>query len=259
MHRFYLPPEQCAGSELTLAGPEAHHALHVLRIKSGERVTVVDGCGTYILCKVVHCTRNSVRFAVLHRNTTEPPPYRITIVQAVTKPKAFEFIIQKATELGAWRIVPLDTARTTPELKPGTITSKLAKWQRIAIEAIKQSGNPWLPKIESPASVNDLVARKERFDLELVACLHGKPVHPRECLASYVAQHGKLPNTICVWIGPEGDFTTAELDIITTKPAYPITLGPRILRAETAAIYCLAILNYELTAPEAHRQLSQPQ
>jgi len=252
MHRFYLPPDQCAGSELTLTGPEAHHALHAVRVKPGERVTVLDGCGTCITCEVKQCERNSVKLAVLTIDSIEPPQYQITLVQAVPKTKAFECIIQKATELGAWRIVPIITARTTPELHPEKLTHKLAKWQRIAIEAIKQSANPWLPKIESPVQLKDFVARDEKFDLKLVAALLPNAIHPRKSIAQFIKQHGSVPTNLCVWIGPEGDFAPDELDAIIATGALPITLGPRVLRAETAAICCLAILHNELTAPD-HR------
>lgn len=250
MHRFYLPPEQCVASELSLTGPEAHHALHVVRIKPGERVTVLDGCGTCITCEVRQRERDSIKLAVLNRDSIEPPRYRITLVQAVPKAKAFECIIQKATELGAWRIVPLTTTRTTPELHPEKHAHKLAKWQRIAIEAIKQSANPWLPKIESPVRLNDFVSRDEEFDLKLVAALVPNAMHPRKSITQFINQRGRQPANLCVWIGPEGDFAPDELDAIIASGALPITLGPRVLRAETAAIFCLAILHNELTAPD---------
>lgn len=250
MHRFYLPSDQCVGAELSLTGPEAHHALHVVRVKPGERVTVLDGCGTCITCEVKQRERNSIKLAVLNRDSIEPPQYRITLVQAVPKAKAFECIIQKATELGAWRIVPLTTIRTTPELHPENLAHKLAKWQRIAIEAIKQSANPWLPKIESPVRLNDFVSRDEKFDLKLVAALLPNAMHPRESIVQFIKQHRRQPTNLCVWIGPEGDFAPDELDAIIASGALPITLGPHVLRAETAAICCLAILHNELTAPD---------
>lgn len=249
MHRFYLPPEQSTGLDLTLTGPEAHHALHVLRIKPGDKVTLLDGHGTCIQTQVTHCSRDSVKLTALDRTLTEPPTHKITLLQAVTKAKALELVIQKATELGVWRIVPLITARVTPQLCTEHAPSKLLKWQRIAIEAIKQSGNPWLPKIEAPVSVSDVIKNNQRFELELVASLQRNPAHPKKCLANYVTLHGKMPTTICVWIGPEGDFTPDELQAIISHGAQPITLGRYILRAETAAIYCLSILHYELTAP----------
>src|SRR5215510_5320834 len=105
MHRFHLPPEGCRDSTLRLAGSEAHHALHVLRVRPGERVAVLDGAGQEILCEVRDSARNTVQLAVIQRNTAAPPPCQIVLIQAVPKGKLFESIVQKATELGAARIV----------------------------------------------------------------------------------------------------------------------------------------------------------
>ncbi|MDW7979517.1 MAG: RsmE family RNA methyltransferase [Verrucomicrobiales bacterium] len=248
MHRFYLPPEQASGPELVLTGSEAHHALHVLRIRPGDRVTVLDGRGTQLLCEAREQVGNGLRVVVLDKRSAAPPQYQICLAQAMPKPKAFELIIQKATELGAWRIIPLISARTGPSARSAGTHEKYAKWQRTAIEAIKQSGNPWLPIIEPPLTVSELLARKDRFELELVAALRPDALHPRECFAHFAQAHGRRPTTVRVWIGPEGDFTTDELNAIKAHGAQPISLGPNVLRTETAAIYCLAILSYELNA-----------
>jgi 16S rRNA (uracil1498-N3)-methyltransferase len=118
----------------------------------------------------------------------------------------------------------------------------------MAIEAIKQCGAAWLPKIETPTTIEQLLAGKETFDLSLVGSLQTDRRHPRACFQEFQAKHGHLPASIGVWIGPEGDFTPDELKTIQASGAQPISLGPLVLRVETAAIYCLSILNYELQA-----------
>jgi 16S rRNA (uracil1498-N3)-methyltransferase len=123
------------------------------------------------------------------------------------------------------------------------------KWQAIAIEAIKQCGNPWLPKIETPLTPAAFLARKEQFELPLVASLQDETRHLREYFEAFRQQHDREPGSICVWIGPEGDFTPAEVEAAKSAGASPITLGPLVLRTETAAIYCLSVLNYELRPP----------
>ncbi len=250
MHRFYLPPEHTTSPELTLTGPEAHHALHVLRIKPGEQVTVLDGCGSQILCEVRRVNHESLTLKVLERSKVSPPRYRITLAQAMPKTKAFETIVQKATELGVWRIVPVVSARTTPHFEPSALSAKLAKWQRLVAEAIKQSGNPYLPQIEQPIRVQAFLARAEQFDLALVAALQGETRHMHTLFAAYREKHRTQPHSVCAWIGPEGDFTPSELEAIKASGAAPISLGPYVLRVETAAICCLAMLNYELSAPD---------
>jgi len=145
MHRFYLPPEQCQSKALILDGREAHHALHVLRVQSGERVTVLDGVGQECLCEVQGRTRDQVQLAVVEKRFVPPLPYGITLLQALPKGKLIEAIIQKATELGAVRIVPILSARVVAHLDSKESPTRALKWQLVAIEAIKQSGQPGFP------------------------------------------------------------------------------------------------------------------
>src|SRR6476646_959345 len=116
MHRFYLPPAEARAGPPSLTGREAHHALHVLRVRRGEPVTVLDGAGSELMCEVQHCTRDTVQLAVLRRNLVPPLPCAITLLQAVPKGKIIETLIQKATELGASRIVPLLSERVAIRL-----------------------------------------------------------------------------------------------------------------------------------------------
>jgi 16S rRNA (uracil1498-N3)-methyltransferase len=248
MHRFYLPPEQCQGESLVLTGREAHHARHVLRIEPGESVTVLDGAGREFRCEVRECGSSRASLTVVEKRQHPAPLSRITLLQAVPKGKLIEAIIQKATELGVWRIVPLLTERVVAHVDEEGRAHKAEKWQVVAQEAIKQCGSPWLPRVEAPLTPGQFLARKESFELPLIASLQSGSRHAREYFRAFQAQHGRMPASICVWIGPEGDFTPAETETIKGQGASPITLGPLVLRTETAAIYCLSILNYELQA-----------
>jgi 16S rRNA (uracil1498-N3)-methyltransferase len=247
MHRFYLPPEQCQGAELILDDHEAHHAFDVLRIRPRDRAMVLDGAGRQIECETVDCSRQCVQLRVMEIRVFPPPRCPVTLIQAVTKGKSMEWIIQKATELGAARIVPLLAERTVPHLEDKT-HDKLAKWQAIAREALKQSGNPWLPRIDPPVSLNAWLVRQEPFDLALLAGLVPKAQVPRAVFADFFKQQGRPPASLCVWIGPEGDFTPAEQERILAAHAQPVALGPHVLRSETAALCCLSIVACELHA-----------
>ena len=246
MHRFYLPPERCTDDMLQLEGREAHHALHVLRLKRGECVTVLDGAGHEFFCEVENCSRESLTMCVTKKNFVPALPCSITLFQAVPKGKIIESIIQKAVELGARRIVPLLTEHVVTQLDDKDRANKLEKWRQVAIEAIKQCGMAWLPKIEIPVTPAQFLVREEKFDLSLVGSLQTERRHPRECFREFEARHGRLPQSIGIWIGPEGDFTLDELKAIQASGALPVSLGRLVLRVETAAIYCLSILNYEL-------------
>jgi 16S rRNA (uracil1498-N3)-methyltransferase len=248
MHRFYLPPESTRGDSLRLAGREAHHALQVLRLKRGELVTVLDGVGNEFLCAVENSSRHAVTLSVSLKNFTAPLPCSITLLQSVPKGKVIESIIQKAVELGARRIVPLLTERVVTQLDEEAAADKRTKWQQVAIEAIKQCGAAWLPEIETPTTLEEFLKRRDKFDLSLVGSLQKDRRHPRECLGEFQVKHGRLPQSVGVWIGPEGDFTPEELEAIQAAGALPISLGRLVLRVETAAIYCLSILNYELNS-----------
>ena len=248
MHRFYLPPGRCAGESLRLDGREAHHALHVLRLKRGELVTVLDGIGNEFMCTVENSSRETVTLAISLKNFVPAPPCSLTLLVGVPKGKIIESLIQKAVELGARRIVPLLTERVVTQLDDDGAESKRDKWQGVAIEAIKQCGATWLPKVEAPLTPAQFLARKEAFDLSLVGALQKERRHPHEILREFETKHGRLPQSVGVWIGPEGDFAPDELQAIQAAGALPITLGNLTLRVETAAIYCLSFLNYELNS-----------
>jgi 16S rRNA (uracil1498-N3)-methyltransferase len=274
MRRFYLPPERCAAAALQLDEREAHHALHVLRVQRGEPVVVLDGAGHEFFCEVADCSRKNVSLRVRRKNNVLPPPSRITLLQALPKGKIIESVIQKSVELGAYRVVPLMTERVVARLDEQERADKREKWQQVAIEAIKQCGAAWLPKIETPVTIHEFLAGRSAglrpgeflksqragsetgapspapalFELSLVGSLQGGRRHPRECFQEFRAEYGRLPQSVAIWIGPEGDFTSDELKVIQASGVLPISLGPLTLRVETAAIYCLSILNYELQA-----------
>ena len=226
-----------------LTGAEAHHAADGLRLKAGEEVSILDGAGREFLCIVQAVERKAVQLSVKQTLATAAPSCRVTLVQAIPKGKLLETIIQKATELGAFRIIPLLAERVATRLDEEDARHKGEKWQHVAVEAIKQCGQRWLPQVEAPATLPALLRRQEAFDLSLIGSLRPDARHPREFFNA-----ARPPASICVWIGPEGDFSPSELDSICATGARPMNLGPLVLRCDTAALYALSILSYELQA-----------
>jgi 16S rRNA (uracil1498-N3)-methyltransferase len=246
MQRFYLPPEQCQHTSLLLTQGEAHHALHVVRVQRGERVTVLDGKGGQLLCEVLTCERDKVRLGVVQRQSQPAPLSQVTLLQAIPKGKIMDAIVQKATELGASRIVPLFTERVVGHFDREEAVHKGEKWRQTAREAVKQCGSAWLPEVETPLALSEFLARGEKFELPLIASLETDSRPAREYFRRFQEHHARLPHSISVWIGPEGDFTPAETKAIESQGALPITLGRLVLRTDTAAIYCLSVINHEL-------------
>jgi 16S rRNA (uracil1498-N3)-methyltransferase len=252
MHRFYVSPGNWNPDALSLRGPEAHHARDVLRMKRGDRVVVFNGRGHEITAEIVNLAKSEISLRKLHESEMPPLRCRMTLGQAIPKGKNMDLIVQKAVEIGAAEIAPLISERTIVDLDPAQAEQKKAKWQQVAIEAAKQCGQNWLPQIDLPRNLKDFFASVETqksgpsFDLRLIGSLQADAQHLKKILADYQSSHGGRPRSVLILIGPEGDFTPAELALAKTHGCLPITLGPIILRVETAAIYCLSVLSYEL-------------
>ena len=248
MHRFYIAPETWNSVAPMLSGSEAHHAREVLRMKAGEKLVLFNGQGREITAEIVDLSGAEIRLRKLHEAETQPLQCRIVLGQAIPKGKIMELIVQKAVEIGAAEIAPIISDRTIVQVDSESATQKQSKWRQIAIEAAKQSGQNWLPHVHTPRKLAELfsMAPEESFDLRLIGSLQPDARHLKKILADYSREHELRPRSVLMLIGPEGDFTPAELSLARRHGCRPITLGPIILRVETAAIYCLSILSYEL-------------
>lgn len=242
MHRFYIPPNEWNAGAIRLTDGEAHHARNVLRLQPGGKAVVFDGRGHEITGEIVEINAREVSLRKLHEARTPPLQCRITLGQAVPKGKNMDLIVQKAVEIGAAEIVPIISDRTVVRLDAEEVEQKRAKWQTVAVEAAKQCGQNWLPQVQAPRSLAAFFQERPRFDLQLIGSLQSDALH----LKAILREKEERPATVLMLIGPEGDFTPAELNLARSHGCRPITLGPIILRVETAAIYCLSVLSYEL-------------
>ena len=247
MHRFYISPEDWNPGALGLAGAEAHHARDVLRMRVGEKLVIFNGRGREITAEIVDLGRDEIGLRKLHEAETPPLQCRIVLGQAIPKGKNMDLVVQKAVEIGAAEIAPIISDRTIVQLDSESISQKQTKWQQIAIEAAKQCGQNWLPRVHAPKKLAEFFSASEQaFDLRLIGSLQPDAQHLKKILADYWSEHQERPRSVLMLIGPEGDFTPAELALARRHGCRPITLGPIILRVETAAIYCLSVLSYEL-------------
>ena len=249
MHRFFIPPAAWNLDDLRLDESESHHALNVLRMQEGDKAVAFNGQGKEATVLVAaQSTKREVRLKVLQQNKTATLNCRITLAQAIPKGKNMDLIVQKATELGASEIAPLLSERTVARLDDGDdAMAKRAKWQSVVIEAAKQCGQNWLPNVLLPQTPKEFFANHlGAFDFMLIASLQTDARHLREWLEEHNAVHAETPKRALILVGPEGDFTPAEIGLARSAGCRPITLGPIVLRTETAAIYCLSVLSYEL-------------
>jgi 16S rRNA (uracil1498-N3)-methyltransferase len=240
IHRFYLAPEEWTSSEPTLGSEDSHHCTDVLRLQIGDRMTLFDGEGSVADAVLTEVHRKHCRVTIGERTITPPLKCDITLAQAVPKGKNMDLILQKAVELGAATIVPLLTRRTVVRLDEEEGSRKQERWQQIALEACKQCGRNQVPRVTHPLTL-DAFLKQPREGLLLLASLQPGAITIKEALA-------KSPDhtAATVLVGPEGDFTPEESANALAAGATPITLGPMILRAETAAMYCLSVLGHEL-------------
>ena len=230
---------------LTLDQDNSHYISQVLRMKEGEELTVVLGGGVEALCEVDSVSKNSVTLKIKDtRTSVSEPPFRITLYQSVSKGERMELTIQKCVELGVTKIVPVFSSRCVvrPD-EPKKQKSKTERWQKIALEAARQSGRGIIPEVTEPLTFkNAAKAANESADIVLFPWEEEHGLTLKEALASVNKDE---ISEIAVFIGPEGGFEDGEADAARENGAKPVTLGKRILRTETAGPAVLAMLLYQ--------------
>jgi 16S rRNA (uracil1498-N3)-methyltransferase len=230
MRRFYASPEDFEKEKIILGLDETRHLRDVLRLRDGAEIQVFDGEGKEFLCRVENISKRGTALQIIGEIAPAAPEsdLDLTLAVALLKGEKFDLVIQKAVELGVWKLVPLNTRRADVRLKDGE--KKLERWRKIVLEASKQTGRARLMKIEAPIDFEEFVKTADGAGV-LFAERGGKS------FAEINA--GKK---ITALIGPEGGWETSEIDSAASRGFQIITLGGRILRAETAAITVAAIL-----------------
>jgi 16S rRNA (uracil1498-N3)-methyltransferase len=224
-----------AGERVVLGRGDAHKIAHVLRKRSGDRIIVIDSAGS-----VFDAVIDGEGAVHLGERTERPsePRVEITLAQAIPKGQKMELVVEKTTELGIARIVPIHTEHVVGRQ---TSAGKLERWRRIAESAAEQSGRTRVPHIAEVTEWDDLLATFSQYDAVLLPWESLEPVPLKTKLGPLLADASRL----LVIIGPEGGFTHDEAAAAIDRGAVAIALGPRILRTETAGIVVLAVVLYE--------------
>ena len=252
--------------QLSLPAGESHHLVVVNRARPGDTVIAFDGRGTEWSCELTDARKSGATLRVTATHTRSPLPCAITLAQALPKGGVMDDIIRHATELGAARIVPLATERTQVHLDSERSDKKVEKWRVGALEAAKQCGNPFVPEITGVRTLAEFLASHDcdggsgamgngapdvsaaNAPFKLVASLHPGAQSLKTALEKFKSVHGHGPKSAIWLVGPEGDFSPAEIQAALAAGFIPVTLGPLVLRCDTAATAALAVLAYETLA-----------
>ncbi len=239
LSRFYLAPDQWSGSgSVWLGEEEAHHCTRVLRKRAEDEVELFDGRGRVARARIIGARKELVELQIESETRHAPLPHAVQVLPALIKGEAFEWLLEKAVELGAAAVRPVITANSVMQWDKAQAEKKMAKWRRHMQEAAKQCHTPFLPELHEPVVLAELLAATDHEALRLVPALFG----PVRSLVKVVADWGPGTHRAQVLIGPEGDFLPEELQAAVTAGFQPVTLGPLILRAETATVATLAFL-----------------
>jgi 16S rRNA (uracil1498-N3)-methyltransferase len=243
MQRYFVSEDAFQGSFVRLTGEEVHHIRNVMRFQPDDQIIVCKEDGMDYLCSISEINRNEILCEVVEKRPSKgEPKTRITVAPSLVRSNKLEWIIQKGTEIGAVSFQPFCSERSLIHIDDKKERKKRERWQRIAKEAAEQSHRGKVPAVLPALSWKEFLAEMERFPLVLIAYEKGG-VPIRQAMA------GSQADEIMLVTGPEGGFTEAEIDEAKARGAVPVTLGNRILRAETAplvALSCILFARHEL-------------
>jgi len=232
MHRFYSPPSNFSDRSVALDAAETRHLRDVLRLKIGETVTVFDGAGNEFICKIVRTTKTGAELEIVQKTTPAAPEstLKLTLAAVMLKGEKYDLVVQKAVELGVVKIVPLWSMRCDVRSKDSA--KRIDRWRKIGLDAAKQTGRATLMEIDDPLTFIDLIGRDEKPSI-MFSERGGRPFEAT----------GPVRRLTAI-VGPEGGWDDSEIDAAKAEGIDIVTLGGRILRAETAAIAIAAILQH---------------
>lgn len=242
LDRFFVQPDRWRDELAVLAAEEGRHCVRVMRKRAGEEVEVFDGTGRWGRGTIVHAGDGEVQVAISAGGSAAPSLPHITLAVGIPKGKTMELVVQKAVELGVAAIQPLVTRNTVVQVDGAEVARKQEKWQRVALEACKQCGQNLLPVVAAPASFASWLEARREGRCALMGSLAEGARTFRDGIAGLPLGLRELD----LLIGPEGDFTAEETAAARAAGFVPVTLGEITLRVETAVLYCLSVLNYEL-------------
>lgn len=242
--RSFIPPVDWHADEMSLPPEEVHHLHTVLRARIGGPIVAFDGRGRSADCEIIALDRRHARLRVIQQHVQPKPSPEFILLQGLPREQKMDLLIQKATELGVHRIRPVQTDHAVVRVREDNEESKRERWQRIALNAAKQCGTSWLPEVEPVQPLLTCLTEMPHVDLLLVCSLEPDAKPLRTVMQ---AARETRPASVAFLVGPEGDFSARERAAARNAGGRAVRLGDSILRSETAALFVLSVLSYELS------------
>lgn len=239
MYRFYVSEQNISAEKIIITEPaQLHHLKDVLRLEINEPVIVFDNQGKQYNCLIKELCKNKITLEIKEKSLPQVKreKAKITIACAIPKKSKMDEIVDKLTQLGVDRIIPLKTERVIIKLDKKKELIRMSRWRKIALSASQQSQRCRQPVIEPITQIKELLSKSGDFDLKLIPTLIDSQKPLREVFGEF------QPKNILVLIGPEGDFTRQELALAKQKGFFPVSLGNLVLRVETAAVAIVSFI-----------------
>lgn len=243
MHRFFIPPQYIDQNQVIITDSIAHQIRNVLRMRKGDHIIVLDNQGWEYKVILTHVERDQVVATIKGRRVIMAEPnIQITLYQGIMKKRdTFEWVLQKCTEVGVTRFVPLMSQRSLIQTPTAIKLNKIERWQKIIKEAAEQSGRGLIPRLLPPVTLKDAMRALPEDELNIIGWAGAIEMGIRET----IRRHPSPQRGISLFIGPEGGFADGEVAYSRACGAIPVTLGKRILRAETAALVASSLVLHE--------------
>ena len=243
MQHFFVSPEQVKEEKIYVEGGDVNHMKNVLRMKTGEELTVNDGEGSQYLCAVESYEADMAVLKILEKQQDESElASKIYLFQGLPKQDKMELIVQKSVELGAYQVIPVATKRAVVKLDAKKAKKKIERWQQIAVSAAKQAGRGIIPEVGEVCTYAQALKQAEELDVVLITYELAKGMDGTKQIIAGI----RPGQSVGIFIGPEGGFEEEEVALAMKTGATPVTLGKRILRTETAGLTMLSVLMFHL-------------
>ena len=241
MDTFRVPPGSLVGRSTVVDGPEGHHAVDVVRVRSGDLVRLIDGEGVEAIARVDSAAHSEAALSIIElRSHERRRSVELTVAQALLKGRAFDEVVRRCSELGVAEIVPVITARTIGKISSDTEKSRRARWEAVALSAVKQSRGVFVPRIGGVSDVAAVSGLVRGYDRALVAWEEEEKAGLRDALGT------PAPRRVLLVVGPEGGLAADEVGRLMAAGATPVSAGRRVLKADWAAAAVAAMISYEL-------------